>query len=148
MLLIFRVYLTLAGEEKETSPRKPAAQSLPTSDLTALLRYARHSMDMDIGETDGAGAADIAFPEPPHDNNVTAWYATLHATCRRPSWYKQAICTGLLHFLITQTGNDRLTSEGYGTGIRSRTLTQVSRIDMLEETLQLFINFSHTRVVY
>lgn len=33
-------------------------------------------MDMDIGEADGAGT-DLAFPEPPHDNNnVAAWYDT------------------------------------------------------------------------
>lgn len=41
-------------------------------------------MEMDIGEADaGAASAELAFPEPPHDNNnVAAWYDTdLWAKC-------------------------------------------------------------------
>lgn len=35
-------------------------------------------MDMDMGDsTSGPGGADMAFPEPPTDNNqVAAWYDT------------------------------------------------------------------------
>lgn len=34
------------------------------------------NMDMDIGE-EGATTNELAFPEPPHDNNnVAAWYDT------------------------------------------------------------------------
>lgn len=35
------------------------------------------SMDMDVGADEGGAGADLAFPEPPADNNqVAAWYDT------------------------------------------------------------------------
>ncbi|CAH2086700.1 unnamed protein product [Euphydryas editha] len=50
---------------------------IPIDSMQGLEIGSGFGMDMDIGETDGAGAADIAFPEPPHDNNnVAAWYDT------------------------------------------------------------------------
>ncbi|XP_026494828.1 armadillo segment polarity protein isoform X2 [Vanessa tameamea] len=51
---------------------------IPIDSMQGLEIGSGFGMDMDIGEADGAGAAsDIAFPEPPHDNNnVAAWYDT------------------------------------------------------------------------
>ncbi|XP_045445980.1 armadillo segment polarity protein [Melitaea cinxia] len=49
---------------------------IPIDSMQGLEIGSGFGMDMDIGEADGAGA-DIAFPEPPHDNNnVAAWYDT------------------------------------------------------------------------
>ncbi|CAB3234565.1 unnamed protein product [Arctia plantaginis] len=50
---------------------------IPIDSMQGLEIGSGFGMDMDIGETEGAGAAsaDLAFPEPPHDNNnVAAWY--------------------------------------------------------------------------
>lgn len=52
---------------------------IPIDSMQGLEIGSGFGMDMDIGETEGAGAAsaDLAFPEPPHDNNnVAAWYDT------------------------------------------------------------------------
>lgn len=52
---------------------------IPIDSMQGLEIGSSFGMDMDIGETEGAGAAsaDLAFPEPPHDNtNVAAWYDT------------------------------------------------------------------------
>ncbi|XP_050344999.1 armadillo segment polarity protein isoform X1 [Nymphalis io] len=51
---------------------------IPIDSMQGLEIGSGFGMDMDIGEADGAGtASDIAFPEPPHDNNnVAAWYDT------------------------------------------------------------------------
>lgn len=52
---------------------------IPIDSMQGLEIGSGFGMDMDIGESEGAGAAsaDLAFPEPPHDNNnVAAWYDT------------------------------------------------------------------------
>lgn len=52
---------------------------IPIDSMQGLEIGSGFGMEMDIGETEGAGAAsaDLAFPEPPHDNNnVAAWYDT------------------------------------------------------------------------
>ncbi|KOB76570.1 Catenin [Operophtera brumata] len=52
---------------------------IPIDSMQGLEIGSGFGMDMDIGETEGAGAAsaELAFPEPPHDNNnVAAWYDT------------------------------------------------------------------------
>ncbi|XP_026329418.1 armadillo segment polarity protein isoform X1 [Hyposmocoma kahamanoa] len=52
---------------------------IPIDSMQGLEIGSGFGMDMDIGEAEGAGAtsADLAFPEPPHDNNnVAAWYDT------------------------------------------------------------------------
>lgn len=52
---------------------------IPIDSMQGLEIGSGFGMDMDIGENEGAGAAsaDLAFPEPPHDNNnVAAWYDT------------------------------------------------------------------------
>ncbi|KAG6440392.1 armadillo segment polarity protein isoform X1 [Manduca sexta] len=52
---------------------------IPIDSMQGLEIGSGFGMDMDIGDADGAGAAsaDLAFPEPPHDNNnVAAWYDT------------------------------------------------------------------------
>ncbi|XP_045785086.1 armadillo segment polarity protein isoform X2 [Maniola jurtina] len=52
---------------------------IPIDSMQGLEIGSGFGMDMDIGEADGGGAAsaDLAFPEPPHDNNnVAAWYDT------------------------------------------------------------------------
>ncbi|KAJ0180384.1 hypothetical protein K1T71_003788 [Dendrolimus kikuchii] len=52
---------------------------IPIDSMQGLEIGGGFGMDMDIGETEGAGAAsaDLTFPEPPHDNNnVAAWYDT------------------------------------------------------------------------
>lgn len=52
---------------------------IPIDSMQGLEIGSGFGMDMDIGETEGAGAAstDLVFPEPPHDNNnVAAWYDT------------------------------------------------------------------------
>lgn len=52
---------------------------IPIDSMQGLEIGSGFGMDMDIGENEGAGAAsaDLAFPEPPQDNNnVAAWYDT------------------------------------------------------------------------
>ncbi|KAL4714187.1 hypothetical protein ACJJTC_008541 [Scirpophaga incertulas] len=52
---------------------------IPIDSMQGLEIGSGFGMEMDIGEAEGAGAAsaDLAFPEPPHDNNnVAAWYDT------------------------------------------------------------------------
>ncbi|XP_063531209.1 armadillo segment polarity protein isoform X2 [Cydia strobilella] len=52
---------------------------IPIDSMQGLEIGSGFGMDMDIGDPEGAGAAsaDLAFPEPPHDNNnVAAWYDT------------------------------------------------------------------------
>ncbi|XP_052737434.1 armadillo segment polarity protein isoform X3 [Bicyclus anynana] len=52
---------------------------IPIDSMQGLEIGSGFGMDMDIGEADGGGAAsaDLAFPEPPLDNNnVAAWYDT------------------------------------------------------------------------
>lgn len=52
---------------------------IPIDSMQGLEIGSGFGMDMDIGDTEGAGAAsaDLSFPEPPHDNNnVAAWYDT------------------------------------------------------------------------
>ncbi|XP_013182262.1 PREDICTED: armadillo segment polarity protein isoform X1 [Papilio xuthus] len=52
---------------------------IPIDSMQGLEIGSGFGMEMDIGETEtaGGGGADLAFPEPPHDNNnVAAWYDT------------------------------------------------------------------------
>jgi catenin beta 1 len=52
---------------------------IPIDSMQGLEIGSGFGMEMDIGEAEGAGAAsaELAFPEPPHDNaNVAAWYDT------------------------------------------------------------------------
>lgn len=57
----------------------PGYDQIPIDSMQGLEIGSGFGMDMDIGEAEEAGAAsaDLAFPEPPHDNNnVAAWYDT------------------------------------------------------------------------
>ncbi|XP_045533757.1 armadillo segment polarity protein isoform X2 [Papilio machaon] len=52
---------------------------IPIDSMQGLEIGSGFGMEMDIGETEtgDGGGADLAFPEPPHDNNnVAAWYDT------------------------------------------------------------------------
>lgn len=51
---------------------------LPIDSMQGLEIGGGFGMDMDVGgDEGGAGGADLAFPEPPSDNNqVAAWYDT------------------------------------------------------------------------
>ncbi|XP_028160926.1 armadillo segment polarity protein-like [Ostrinia furnacalis] len=51
---------------------------IPIDSMQGLEIGSGFGMEMDIGEADAGGAsAELAFPEPPHDNNnVAAWYDT------------------------------------------------------------------------
>ncbi|CAB3251796.1 unnamed protein product [Arctia plantaginis] len=79
---------------------------IPIDSMQGLEIGSGFGMDMDIGETEGAGAAsaDLAFPEPPHDNsNVAAWYKFVRGVLLPQmligSWLRANVASTLLRAL-------------------------------------------------